>query len=98
MNSERSVQLLLHLNTLLVQHQGYLIDQFATSIWNKRNDKYGGSLEDRLRLPIEILDAIKGKAGKDFPVTYRYGLKHYMKGPWAGALGHEDFLEAGREC
>ncbi len=78
-------------------HEGYLFDQFATSIWNKRNDKYGGLLEDRLRFATEVLNAIKEKAGKDFPVTYRYGLKHYMKGPWRGALKHENFVEAGRD-
>jgi len=78
-------------------HEGYLFDQFTTAIWNKRNDKYGGNLEDRLRFPIEALNAIKDKAGKDFPVVYRYGLKHYMKGPGAGALPHEDYVEAGRD-
>ncbi|RLC61392.1 MAG: 2-enoate reductase, partial [Chloroflexi bacterium] len=78
-------------------HEGYLFDQFSTAIWNKRNDKYGGSLEDRLRFPIEVLNAIKDKAGKDFPVVYRYGLKHYMKGFRTGALPHEDYVEAGRD-
>jgi len=78
-------------------HEGYLFDQFTTAIWNKRNDKYGGSLEDRLRFPIEALNAIKDRAGKDFPVVYRYGLKHYMKGPGTGALPHEDYVEVGRD-
>ncbi len=78
-------------------HEGYLLDQFTTAIWNKRNDKYGGGLEDRLRFPIEVLNAIKDKAGEDFPVVYRFGLKHYMKGPWAGALKHENYVEAGRD-
>ncbi len=78
-------------------HEGYLFDQFTTAIWNKRNDKYGGSLEDRLRFSIEVLNAIKDRAGKDFPVVYRYGLKHYMKGPGASALPHEDYVEVGRD-
>ncbi len=34
-------------------HEGYLIDQFSTSLWNKRTDKYGGSLENRLRFAFE---------------------------------------------
>lgn len=78
-------------------HQGYLFDQFTTAIWNKRDDKFGGGLEGRLRFPIEVLDAIRNKVGKDFPVVYRYGLKHFMKGPWTGALNHENYVEVGRD-
>lgn len=40
---------------------GYLIAQFLSSITNKRNDEYGGSLENRLRFGIEILREIKSK-------------------------------------
>ena len=40
-------------------HNGYLFDQFATAIWNKRNDKYSGGLKDRLRFLVEVLNAIK---------------------------------------
>jgi len=61
-------------------HEGYLIDQFMTSLWNKRTDKYGGDLEGRLRFPIEIIGAIKRGAGSDFPVIFRYGAKHYLPG------------------
>jgi 2-enoate reductase len=76
---------------------GYLLDEFTTAIWNKRKDKYGGPLENRLRFPIEMLNAIKEKAGRDFPVIYRYSVKHYMKGSRKPAIGHEDFVEAGRD-
>jgi len=77
-------------------HEGYLIDQFTTSLWNKRTDKYGGVLKGRLKFSIEILDEIKSKVGKDFPVTYRYGIKHFIKEPWKSALqcGEE---EVGRD-
>jgi len=78
-------------------HEGYLLDQFSTAVWNKRNDKYGGELEERLTFAIEILNEIKGRAGIDFPVDFRFGLKHYMKGPRIGALPGEDFVEAGRD-
>lgn len=61
-------------------HQGYLIDQFTTSLWNHRLDEYGGSLENRLRFPKELIEAIKRGAGNDFPVIYRYGLTHYIDG------------------
>jgi 2-enoate reductase len=61
-------------------HQGYLLDEFLTSLWNKRTDKYGGDLNGRLRLAIEIVEAIKKGAGQDFPVLYKYPLTHYLEG------------------
>lgn len=61
-------------------HQGYLLDQFSCSLWNNRNDEYGGSLENRLRFAKEIIEAIKRGAGEDFPIIYRYGLTHYIEG------------------
>lgn len=79
-------------------HEGYLLDQFATKIWNRRTDKYGGpQLEDRLRFAIEIIQEIKRRVGKDFPVCYRVGLKHMIKGLNQGALPGEEFEEAGRD-
>ncbi|MBA7634825.1 Cinnamate reductase [subsurface metagenome] len=61
-------------------HEGYLFDQFITALWNKRTDKYGGDLEGRLRFPVEVIEAIKRGAGTDFPVIFRFGLKHYIDG------------------
>jgi 2-enoate reductase len=78
-------------------HQGYLLDQFTTALWNRRTDKYGGDLEGRLRLPIEVLEAVKEGAGKDFPVTYRYGLKHFLKTPEQGSLSQGGYVERGRD-
>ena len=78
-------------------HEGYLLDQFTTAIWNNRTDKYGGDLKARLTFPIEVLRKIKERAGDDFPVQYRFGLKHYIKGLNSGALQGESFKEAGRD-
>ena len=61
-------------------HEGYLLDQFAMSYMNKREDEYGGSLENRMRFAIETCRAIKDACGQDFPVTVRLGLKTYIKG------------------
>jgi len=61
-------------------HEGYLFDEFMTSIWNKRTDKYGGDLNGRLRFPLEVIEQIKDRAGKDFPIIYRYGIDHYLEG------------------
>ncbi len=76
---------------------GYLLDQFMAAIWNKRTDKYGGDLAGRLRFTTEILKTIKKEAGKDFPVTCKLSLKHYLKGLHSGAIKGERFKEAGRD-
>ncbi|MEZ4743980.1 MAG: alkene reductase [Bdellovibrionota bacterium] len=44
---------------------GYLIDQFIHACCNKRNDSYGGSIENRARMPIEIIENISDKLGPD---------------------------------
>ena len=77
-------------------HEGYLFDQFTSAIWNKRSDKYGGDLRTRLAFPIEAMRTIKATLGKDYPVQYRYGARHYMKGEWQAALPGEEYDEAGR--
>ncbi|MDD5126690.1 MAG: FAD-dependent oxidoreductase [Dehalococcoidales bacterium] len=61
-------------------HEGYLFDEFMTSLWNKRTDKYGGDLNGRLRFPIEVIESIRKGAGQNFPVIFRYGLSHYIEG------------------
>lgn len=78
-------------------HEGYLIDQFTLSSMNHRTDEYGGSLENRLRFPIEIVKAIKEKCGEDFPVSLRYSVRSYIKAFNRGALPGEDFKEFGRD-
>ena len=78
-------------------HEGYLLDQFTMTLFNKRTDEYGGSLENRLRFPIKILKEIKEKCGQDFPVSLRYSVKSYVKGLNDGALPGEEFEEKGRD-
>ena len=76
-------------------HEGYLIDQFTTSLWNRRTDKYGGDLKGRLTFPIEILREIKDKTGGNFPIIYRYGIKHFIEESWKASLHGE--REMGRD-
>lgn len=78
-------------------HEGYLLDQFTIAMFNKRTDKYGGDLEGRLRLPVEIVQAIKKTVGKDFPVQLRYSIKSYIKDWNQGGLPGEEFEEKGRD-
>ncbi len=60
-------------------HEGYLLDQFMTALWNKRDDRYGGSKEKRLTLHRELIEAIRRDAGEDFPIIFRFGLTHYLE-------------------
>lgn len=78
-------------------HEGYLLDQFAIAFFNRRTDEYGGSLENRLRFPREIVEAIKAKCGDDFPVSVRYSVRSYVKDFNRGALPGEEFEEKGRD-
>lgn len=52
---------------------GYLLNQFASSTYNRRNDEYGGSTENNLRLAHGIIKAIKELCGPDFIIGYRLG-------------------------
>lgn len=61
-------------------HFGYLLDEFAMSFMNHREDEYGGSLENRMRIVRETIEGIKQVCGSDFPVTMRLGVKSYIKG------------------
>lgn len=61
-------------------HWGYLLDQFAMELTNKRTDEYGGNLEQRLTCARKIVEGIKSECGNDFPVSMRLGMKSYMKG------------------
>ena len=78
-------------------HEGYLIDQFAISLFNQRTDEYGGSLENRLRFAREIVEEIKRRCGQDFPVMLRYSPKSFIKALREGALPGEEFEEKGRD-
>ena len=78
-------------------HEGYLLDQFAISMFNRREDEYGGSLENRLRFAKEVVEEIKDRCGQDFPVTLRYSVKSMIKDWREGALPGEEFEEKGRD-
>lgn len=54
--------------------EGYFINQFLAPRTNKRNDEYGGSLENRMRLPLEIVKKTREKVGKDFIIIFRVSM------------------------
>ncbi|MBQ8029017.1 MAG: FAD-dependent oxidoreductase [Clostridia bacterium] len=78
-------------------HEGYLLDQFTMKYTNLRTDKYGGSFENRYRLPCEIVQRIKDRCGKDFPVSLRYSVVSKTKDFCKGAIPGEEYVEVGRD-
>lgn len=58
----------------------YLLNQFYSPLTNHRRDEYGGSLQGRLRLHMEIIKEIRRLTGDDFPLAVRLGACDYMDG------------------
>ena len=59
---------------------GYLLSQFLSPRSNRRTDEYGGAFENRIRFPLQVLEAVKGQLGDDFPVGYRFMADEWLPG------------------
>jgi 2,4-dienoyl-CoA reductase (NADPH2) len=60
--------------------EGYLLNQFLCARTNKRTDGWGGSIENRMRLPVEVVKAIRAAAGPNFIIMYRHSLLDLVDG------------------
>ena len=72
---------------------GYLLCEFLSRFSNRRSDQYGGSLENRCRLPLEVLAAVRAVVGEDFPVGIRVSADEFVPdgitpGECAESTGH----------
>ena len=61
---------------------GYLLHQFLSPLSNRRTDEYGGSLENRMRFPLEVFDAVRAAFPADRPVTMRISATDWVEGGW----------------
>ena len=61
---------------------GYLLHQFLSPLSNRRIDEYGGSLENRMRFPLEVFDAVRAAFPADKPVTMRVSATDWVEGGW----------------
>lgn len=62
---------------------GYLMSQFLSPLSNRRTDAYGGSLENRARLLLEVIDAIRTVVGPAFPISVKLNSADFQKGGFA---------------
>lgn len=78
---------------------GYLLHQFLSPIANRRSDAYGGNLENRMRFPLEVFDAIRAAVPEGYPVTVRVSGTDWVEGGWDadGTVAFAKALEA-RGC
>jgi 2,4-dienoyl-CoA reductase (NADPH2) len=60
--------------------EGYLINQFFCERTNQRNDEWGGSLENRARLAIEVVRSVREKVGAEFIIIYRLSMLDLVEG------------------
>ncbi len=71
---------------------GYLLSQFLTPFYNRREDEYGGCIENRARLHCEIIDAVRKAVGPNFPILIKINAADYME----NGLTEADSLTAAR--
>ena len=61
---------------------GYLLHQFLSPLSNRRSDEYGGSLDNRMRFPLEVFDAVRAVFPAERPVTMRVCATDWVEGGW----------------
>ena len=70
-------------------HEGYLLDQFTLHYVNKRTDEYGGSLENRMRFPLLVIEKVRAAVGRQFPIDIRISGTEYAEGGYGLEEGVE---------
>jgi 2,4-dienoyl-CoA reductase-like NADH-dependent reductase (Old Yellow Enzyme family) len=70
---------------------GYLLNQFLSPAFNKREDDYGGTVENRARAVLEVLHAVRNKVGKGYPVLIKMNCEDFLE----GGLTLQDSLKSG---
>jgi 2,4-dienoyl-CoA reductase-like NADH-dependent reductase (Old Yellow Enzyme family) len=69
----------------------YLLSQFLSPAFNHRTDAYGGSIENRARIILDVIEAIRRRVGRDYPLLIKMNARDYLE----GGLELEDAVQAG---
>lgn len=72
---------------------GYLLSSFLTPLSNQRTDAYGGSLENRMRFPLEVVEAVRAEWPADKPLSVRISATDWVEGGFSG----DDAVAVSRE-
>lgn len=72
---------------------GGILNRFLSPATNNRTDIYGGSLENRVRLTVEVIEAVRAAVGPDFPILVRWSPVEYVTSPLGEGHGIEQALE-----
>jgi 2,4-dienoyl-CoA reductase-like NADH-dependent reductase (Old Yellow Enzyme family) len=80
-STERALRIGFDMIELHAAH-GYLLHQFLSPLSNKRTDAYGGSLENRMRFPLEVFKAVREVWPKDKPLGIRISAVDWVEGGW----------------
>ena len=79
---------------------GYLLNQFYSPLTNRREDEYGGPVQNRIRIVLETIKAVREKVGPDFPIAVRLGASDYAEGGNTiedGVFAAKEFEKAGAD-
>jgi 2,4-dienoyl-CoA reductase-like NADH-dependent reductase (Old Yellow Enzyme family) len=78
---------------------GYLMHQFLSPISNRRNDAYGGSLEGRMKFPLEVFEAVRAVVPDEIPVGVRISATDWVEGGWdiASSIAYAKVLKS-KDC
>ena len=79
--AERAVRLGFDLIELHMAH-GYLVHEFLSPLSNRRDDVYGGRLENRMRFPLEVFEAVRTAIPDDLPLGVRVSATDWVDGGW----------------
>jgi 2,4-dienoyl-CoA reductase-like NADH-dependent reductase (Old Yellow Enzyme family) len=79
--AERAVRLGIDAIELHAAH-GYLLHEFLSPIANRRQDAYGGSLDNRLRFPLEVFEAVRSAVPPEIPVGVKVSATDWVEGGW----------------
>ncbi len=71
---------------------GYLLSEFISPMFNLRTDEYGGSIENRARLPLEVFKAIRTAVGNEYPVLIKLNCKEFTD----NGLMPQEFVQVGK--
>ena len=71
---------------------GYFLDQFLSPLTNKRTDEYGGDIDGRIKIHLEIIEKVREKVGLDYPIFLRLGAGDNID----GGLSQEDAVYAAK--